>query len=75
MSKKTDGGFIPFDTNVIQPFNIYTFTEINDNRFGYCHWSEGLSMIIMKNGIKIELNSDEIQQLVKSLPRTVGGVY
>jgi hypothetical protein len=34
-----------------------------------------LVMIITKNDVTLELDSDEIQQLVKSLPRTIGGKY
>jgi hypothetical protein len=41
----------------------------------YTHWSDGLKMIIIKNGVTMRLNSEEIEQLVKALPRTVGGSY
>ena len=56
-------------------FSVGTYAIINDNTPKYCHWSEGLKMVISKNGVKIKLNSDEIQELVKSLPRTIGGSY
>lgn len=55
-------------------FNVITYSLL-DKDVKYCHWSEGLNMIIEKNGITIKLNSEEIQQIVKSLPRTVGGRY
>ena len=58
-------------------FNVTTYTTyslLNDNTV-YCHWSEGLNMIIEKNGLTIKLNSEEIQKIVKSLPRTLGGSY
>jgi hypothetical protein len=32
-------------------------------------------MCISKDGIDIILNSEEIEQLVKALPRTIGGSY
>ena len=51
-------------------FNVYT---INENEEEYSHWSEGLTMIITKNGTTIKLNSEEIEQIVKTLPRTIGG--
>lgn len=55
-------------------FNVATYSLMN-NDVKYYHWSEGLNMIIEKNGVTLELNSEEIQQLVKALPRTLGGSY
>lgn len=55
-------------------FNVATYSLL-DSDVKYCHWSEGLKMIIEKNGVTIKLNSEEIQQIVKSLPRTLGGSY
>ena len=55
-------------------FNIATYSLL-DKDVKYCHWSEGLNMVIEKNGVTIKLNSEEIQQIVKSLPRTIGGRY
>jgi len=55
-------------------FNIATYSLL-DKDVKYCHWSEGLNMIIEKNGVTVKLNSEEIQQIVKSLPRTIGGCY
>lgn len=55
-------------------FNVATYS-LFDNDVKYCHWSEGLNMVIEKNGVTIKLNSEEIQQIVKSLPRTIGGSY
>ena len=55
-------------------FNVTTYSLLDENTI-YCHWSEGLNMIIEKNGVTIKLNSEEIQQIVKSLPRTFGGSY
>lgn len=58
----------------VSSFNVATYSML-DKDVTYCHWSEGLNMIIEKNGITIKLNSEEIQQIVKSLPRTIGGKY
>jgi hypothetical protein len=55
-------------------FNVATYSLL-DKDVKYCHWSEGLNMIIEKNGVTVKLNSEEIQQIVKSLPRTIGGCY
>jgi hypothetical protein len=55
-------------------FNVATYSLL-DRDVKYCHWSEGLNMVIEKNGVTIKLNSEEIQQIVKSLPRTIGGRY
>lgn len=52
-------------------FKVFTYSD----KIGYCHWAEGLNMIIEKDGVKIELSSDEVQKVVKSLPRTIGGRY
>lgn len=55
-------------------FNVATYSLL-DNDVKYSHWSEGLNMIIEKNGVTIKLNGEEIQQIIKSLPRTIGGCY
>lgn len=55
--------------------NFSVITYQSESTKLYSHWSEGLTMFIMKDGIKITLNEQEIQELVKSLPRTVGGRY
>ena len=58
-------------------FSVLTFskTKPNNDCFNYCHWSEGLTMVIVKNGVTICLDSSEVQQVVKALPRTIGGLY
>ena len=56
-------------------FSVGTYSIITDSTPKYCHWSKGLKMVISKKGVTIKLNSDEIQELVKSLPRTIGGSY
>lgn len=55
-------------------FNVTTYSLL-DKGVKYCHWREGLNMVIEKNGVTIKLNSEEIQQIVKSLPRTIGCRY
>ena len=55
-------------------FNVVTYSLL-DRNVKYCHWSEGLNMVLEKNGVTIKLNSEEIQQIVKSLPKTIGGRY
>ena len=57
-----------------QRFDVMTYT-IEEGVFEYCHWSEGLNMIITKDGVTLTLNGEEIQQLVKCLPRTLGRTY
>ena len=58
-----------------QQFNVVTYSIEEDGVLEYCHWSEGLNMIITKDGVTLTLNSEEIQQLVKCLPRTIGRTY
>jgi hypothetical protein len=52
---------------------IYTLQNIENPLWH--HWAEGLSMFIEKDGVKLQLNSDELQQLVNALPKTFGGQY
>ena len=54
-------------------FQVYALTIAE--KPGYTHWSEGLTIYIVKNEVTMKLNSDEIKQLVKVLPTTVGGSY
>lgn len=57
-------------------FTVYTYSIYsNDDLNKYVHWSEGLTMIIEKDGIRIQLTSKEIKELVQSLPKTFGGSY
>ena len=58
-----------------QRFDVMTYTIEEDGVFEYCHWSDGLNMIIVKDGVTLTLNGEEIQQLVKCLPRTIGRTY
>lgn len=58
-------------TNV-NKFKVYTVQIVGESS-KYVHWSEGLSLYIEKDGVRIKLNQEEIQQLVKALPKTIGG--
>ena len=59
-----------------EKFSVITYSLIEKgSKLNYIHWSDGLKMIISKNGLVVELNSEEIEELVKSLPRTLGGTY
>ena len=60
---------------VSKRFSVNSYSIINTSGSMYMHWSEGLNMIIEKDGVVMKLNSDEIQEIVKALPRTVGGRY
>ena len=69
----------PNSTNAVLnegSFSVHSYSLINmDNADKLVHWSKGLNMIIVKDGVTVKLNSEEIEQLVKALPRTVGGKY
>lgn len=56
-------------------FNVYTIEVQSGVRNRYDKWSNGLEMHIQKDGKTISLNGEEIEKLVKSLPRTIGGRY
>ena len=60
---------------VRQSFSVYAYTIVTEDMSTYCHWSEGLNMVIEKDGVEIKLNGDELRQVVASLPRTFGGSY
>jgi hypothetical protein len=63
------------NTEVKSDFNVFCFGENSIDMNTYTHWSEGLTMYITKDNVTMKLNSDEIEILVKSLPRTIGGSY
>lgn len=56
-------------------FQVYALEVVDKDTTGYVHWVEGLTLYIIKNGVTMKLNSEEIQQVVKALPETVGGKY
>jgi hypothetical protein len=74
MSNEEKNGFFAKPVLGEVSFNVATYSLL-DRDVKYCHWSEGLNMVIEKNGVTIKLKSEEIQQIVKSLPRTIGGRY
>lgn len=59
-----------------EKFSVYSLMIIDDETNNYyTHWSEGLTMYITKNGVTMKLEAEEIKQVVKALPRTIGGTY
>lgn len=58
-----------------QSFSVYAYTIKTEDMPRWGHWSEGLNMVIEKNGVEIKLNGEELKQVVASLPRTFGGSY
>ncbi len=54
--------------------SCYALHDIKDAD-KWVHWSEGLRMLITKGGVTIKLQEGEIEQLVKTLPRTFGNSY
>jgi len=61
--------------SVSSSFKVGTYTLIKQGGSGYCHWSKGLKMVIEKDGVVMKLEGKEIEKIVRSLPRTVGGTY
>jgi len=55
-------------------FQVYALI-IEEDEAGYTHWAKGLTMYIVKDGVTMKLDGNEVQQLVKALPSTVGGTY
>ena len=64
-----------FIADVSSSFKVGTYSLYKQGDRNYCHWSDGLKMVIEKDGVTIKLEGEEIKKLVGSLPRTIGGVY
>lgn len=73
MNTETEQCTIP--SGVSSSFKVGAYTLIKQDSGQYCHWSEGLKMVIEKDGVVIKLEGEEIKKLVGSLPRTFGGTY
>ena len=56
-------------------FQVYGLSVVDKDTRGYVHWAEGLTLYIIKDGVTMKLNSEEIKLVVKALPETVGGRY
>jgi len=56
-------------------FQVYALEVVDKDTTGYVHWAEGLTVYIVKDGVTMKLNPEEIKLVVKALPETVGGRY
>jgi hypothetical protein len=56
-----------------EKFSVQTISYNVDDK--PCHWSKGLVMLIKKDGVSMRLDSEELKQLMKAMPRTFGGTY
>ena len=56
-----------------QVYSLQTIEEGKENK--YVHWADGLTMYIIKDNVTMKLDENEIQQLIKALPKTIGGTY
>jgi len=56
-------------------FQVYALEVVDKDTRGYVHWAEGLTLYIIKDGVTMKLNSEEIKLVVKALPETEGGRY
>ena len=56
-------------------FSVVSYIIRPEGATVYCHWAEGLNMKISKDGVTMKLNGKEIQQIVRSLPLTIGSSY
>lgn len=53
----------------------FAVITISKSKETFSHWSDELTMMIQKGDVVLKLESEEIIQLVKSLPKTIGGKY
>jgi hypothetical protein len=59
-----------------EKFNVICYAKHDPNNTElYTHWAKDLTMLISKNGQTVKLNEEEIQEVVKCLPKTVDGKY
>lgn len=56
-------------------FKVFTVSYVTPEMGSFVHWSEGLVMYIVKDGVTLKLEANEIEQVVAALPRTTGGTY
>lgn len=56
-------------------FKVFTYSINEEKDNLYPHWADNLKMVITKDDSTMKLNSEEIKELVNSLPRTIGGTY
>jgi hypothetical protein len=61
------------ESHEFQVYALQTVKEGKENK--YSHWADGLTMYIAKDGTTMKLNENEIQKVVKALPKTIGGTY
>jgi hypothetical protein len=61
------------DNKNFQVYSLQTVDEGKENK--YVHWADGLTMYIIKDNVTMKLDENEIQQLIKALPKTIGGTY
>ena len=73
-SKKTENKQCTIPS-VSSSFKVGTYSLYKQGSSSYCHWSEGLKMVIEKDGVVMRLEGEEIEKIVRSLPRTIGGTY
>lgn len=67
--------FKPFPTEEVDPtFRACSVESVDDSPM-YRHWSDGLTLYIEKEGVCIQLNSAEVQALIRALPPTISGEY
>lgn len=55
-------------------FSVYT-TIVHSTDKEYVPWYLGVTMYIKKDGVTLALNEKEVRELVKALPRPIGGRY
>jgi hypothetical protein len=51
---------------VSSSFKVGTYTLIKQGASSWCHWSEGLKMVIEKDGIVMKLEGEEIEKIVRN---------
>ena len=44
-------------------FQVYALEYVDADTTNYRHWAEGLTLYIVKDGVTMKLNSEEIQQV------------
>ena len=58
-----------------EKLDVLCVENIMDNKQLYCHWSKDLTIYLKKGNVSMSLTGEEVQQIIKCLPRTIGGTY
>ncbi len=60
--------------DVSDSFEVFSYSTFDKNK-QWCHWSEGLTLVMKQGKNTIEVKGDDCMKITNALPRTFGGSY